>query len=64
MASKEQEIEKIIAMLDGAVSEGVGRVKVTIDEDKEDRVQVEKSFGTCNMTEDGSGCDVIIPLDK
>ncbi len=55
--ANQQDIEKIIAMLDGAVEEGVGRVKVTLDEENEERIQVEKTFGTCNMTEDGS-CEI------
>lgn len=64
MSNQEKDIEKIIAMLDGAMSEGVGRVKVEIDESKEDKIQIEKSFGTCNTTEDGSGCDVIMPIQE
>lgn len=64
MANKEQDIEKIVAMLDGAFSEGAGRVKVTIDEEKEDKIQVEKTFGTCNMSEDGSECDIVLPIEE
>lgn len=64
MAGSEQEIEKIIAMLDGAVSDGVGRIKVKIDEEKEDRIQVEKSFGTCGMGSDDGNCDIIISEEE
>lgn len=52
----EKEIEDIINMLDAKTNQGVGRIKVSVDENQlEGSVKEENRFGRCDI--DGNGCE-------
>ncbi len=64
MEKQEEDIKKIIDMLDSSMEKGVGRVKVHMEEG-EPKMEVKQTYGRCDASDPAaSGCDVIIPFPE
>ncbi len=64
MEKQDEDIQKIIKMLDGSMEKGVGRVKVHMEEG-EPKMEIKQTYGRCDAGDPSvSGCDVIIPFPE
>ncbi len=64
MGKEEEDIQKIIDMLDDSMEKGVGRVKINMEEGSP-KMEIKQTYGRCDAGDPAaSGCDVIIPFPE
>ena len=60
----DKDIDDVIKMIDGKMNSGITKLSVDVsDELAKGETSEKKFYGRCNVTKDGSGCDMIVSTD-